>query len=169
MNNQHSNYSKNQIESIVDKILVENSCKTYPINPLIVANKLTLKVNESTFTKDNISGVINFKTKDIYVSRYDVTTRKRFSIAHEIGHFILHRDIFENKNQHITYRDNVSSLGFDINEIEANFFAATLLMPRDEMEIRWKYSKNINYIAEYFWVSVLAAGFRLEYLGLINE
>ena len=58
--------------------------------------------------------------------------RRRFTIAHEFGHFLLHEGF---PAMSITTTASIfarmrSSLAVDIEEIEANFFAACLLMPK---------------------------------------
>ncbi|WP_115722449.1 ImmA/IrrE family metallo-endopeptidase [Helicobacter cinaedi] len=58
----------------------------------------------------------------MFVEATDYITRQVFSIAHEIGHFILHND----GTSHTSKRDTSSSLGLDEKEIEANTFAANL-------------------------------------------
>lgn len=58
-------------------------------------------------------------------------TRKRFTIAHELGHFLLHQgqEIRYDHDFRVSLRSEESSEGTNIEEIEANFFAASLLMP----------------------------------------
>lgn len=57
--------------------------------------------------------------------------RRRFSIAHEIGHLRLHpgRPVILDQLVRVNYRDEKSSLATDQEEIAANAFAAELLMP----------------------------------------
>jgi Zn-dependent peptidase ImmA (M78 family) len=59
------------------------------------------------------------------------TQRQRFTIAHEIGHLLLHTDVnlLVDKNFPIGLRNETSGTSVDENEIEANQFAAALLMP----------------------------------------
>lgn len=59
--------------------------------------------------------------------------RQRFTIAHEIGHLLLHADenLHVDRNFPIGLRNGISGKSIDDNEIEANQFAATLLMPPD--------------------------------------
>jgi Zn-dependent peptidase ImmA (M78 family) len=67
----------------------------------------------------------------ILFNRKQAVERQRFSIAHELGHLLLH----EYKAPHadgapqVRYRNTISSLGTDQEEVEANQFAAELLMP----------------------------------------
>ena len=58
-------------------------------------------------------------------------SRKRFTIAHELGHFLLHQgqEVRYDHDFRVSLRSEESSEGTNIEEIEANFFAASLLMP----------------------------------------
>lgn len=60
------------------------------------------------------------------------TNRQRFSAAHELGHYVLHSRGHDRLFVDKAYRrSKASSAGLDIDEIEANRFAASLLMPCD--------------------------------------
>src|SRR5687768_12642303 len=56
-------------------------------------------------------------------------TRQRFTIAHEIGHLVLHRQNFFMNRNFRANRDGESSTARDPEEIAANQFAAEILMP----------------------------------------
>ena len=88
---------------------------------------------------EELSGLIYIKqdVPIIGVNALHHPNRQRFTIAHEIGHLILHRKYISN-NIHVDKefkidlglrRDTQSTLGIDSIEIEANEFAASLLMP----------------------------------------
>jgi len=104
--------------------------------------------------------------------------RQRFTIAHEIGHYVLH---VRNKQQRLFVdrsvfrRDEESSTGNDLEEVQANKFAAALLMPEALLrtEIRRLDSDlddevDIGDLARRFAVSAAAMSFRLENLGLVR-
>lgn len=56
--------------------------------------------------------------------------RQRFTIAHELGHFLLHDlDVHIDRDFRVRHRDAISSSATDPIEVEANRFAAELLMP----------------------------------------
>jgi predicted transcriptional regulator len=57
--------------------------------------------------------------------------RRRFSIAHELGHLLLHNFTAPHADRAFRFRDARSSEGSVLEEIQANQFAAELLMPRD--------------------------------------
>lgn len=61
-------------------------------------------------------------------------TRQRFTIAHELGHFELHKQdsgLFVDKEFKMLFRDQNSSSGEIRKEQEANAFAAAILMPEN--------------------------------------
>lgn len=63
-----------------------------------------------------------------YVKKGESVGRQRFTAAHEIGHFILHRDrIGEGVHENYLLRSDTLS---NKQEVEANKFAADLIMPR---------------------------------------
>jgi Zn-dependent peptidase ImmA (M78 family) len=64
----------------------------------------------------------------IGVNSLHAPVRQRFTIAHELGHLRLHEDALYVDG--LVRRDDKSSLALDPQEIEANAFAAELLMPR---------------------------------------
>lgn len=67
----------------------------------------------------------------ILVNAAHAPVRQRFTIAHELGHLLLHgyQTAHADKNFKIRLRDTQSSQGSVFEEIEANRFAAELLMP----------------------------------------
>ncbi|MBV1918337.1 MAG: ImmA/IrrE family metallo-endopeptidase [Sphingomonadaceae bacterium] len=65
--------------------------------------------------------------------------RQRFTMAHELGHHVMHREYIEgavhvDKGFTILRRDTLAAQGTDRMEIEANAFASELLIPRDLLE-----------------------------------
>ena len=88
----------------------------------------------SALLDDQLSGMafIANDEKVIVVNSKHHQNRQRFTIAHELGHHIMHYDMLS-KGVHVDKgvlrRDVLSSTGTEICEIEANAFAAELLMP----------------------------------------
>lgn len=100
----------------------------------------------------------------IAVNKRDNARRQRFTLAHEIGHFLLHRDLIgDGIVDDAMYR---SPLG-DHYERQANRFAADTLLPADLVRQEWRNgNKAIQTLAERFDVSADAMRIRLEELGL---
>ncbi len=69
-----------------------------------------------------------------------VPTRYRFTLAHEMGHIILHRRIFERVNIHSidSWMDFYDNLGTERNswELQAYNFAGLILVPRADLKRR---------------------------------
>lgn len=137
-----SNFVNQKIKLAIveaDKILKEQNVIKYPVNIEKIANSLGITVKEIEFSKDEISGALKIKSKSgnpvIAVNKDHHKHRQRFTIAHEIGHFILHNISNTHVDSENTYfRDaNAVSTTVDVKELQANQFAAELLMPRDSM------------------------------------
>jgi Zn-dependent peptidase ImmA (M78 family) len=111
----------------------------------------------------------------IAVNSKHAAVRRRFSIAHEIGHLELHtgRPIIVDHlvRGRVNMRDERSSLATSREEIDANGFAAALLMPADwiaadlENSLGGAVSKTVDTLAQRYDVSTQAMEWRLVNLG----
>ena len=166
-------WTQAQIKLETERILNEHTTRDYPVQIVSIAESMGLSVYSTTFSRPDISGMIKPKEKEIYVCKSDGKQRRRFSIAHELGHYVLHYESGEfgdkEKEKHISFRDNVSSQAFDKKEIEANFFAASLLMPELEVRRLYEHAYTLEEMAYYFNVSKAAMGYRLKGLELDDE
>lgn len=113
--------------------LIKKSQLNAPVNVIGLANEMGIKVWTSKSLADDISGKL-FKDANlagdsgyaIIVNGKHVEGRQRFTIAHEIAHFILHRnEVGEGIVEDAFYRSSLSSA----QEVEANKLAAEILMP----------------------------------------
>ncbi len=132
--------------------------------------------------KDGLSGMILFKNNlpHIICNSLDSEKRQRFTIAHELGHFFMHMDKLKSNNSifietnKVLYRDENSSKESIQQEIEANNFAAALIMPKDfildeikNLKRSYLVDDDIENLAETFKVSIQAMSIRLSNLGYI--
>ncbi|MBE7172349.1 MAG: ImmA/IrrE family metallo-endopeptidase [Williamsia sp.] len=130
---------------------------------------------------ENISGVlITEKGKStIGYNKNEPRVRNRFTIAHELGHYILHKDeldFFVDKAFKVMYRgNNVPGINFT-HEKQANEFAACLLMPEhllrkeiDDLDLDYTDEDAIKTLAKKFDVSTIAMSIRIAKLGLLTE
>lgn len=103
--------------------------------------------------------------------------RQRFTIAHELGHWLLHegRPLIVDHTVRMNKRDAVASAGTDHEEIQANAFAAALLMPVSAIQhsVEREISLQIpsrdqltSRLADEFDVSHEAMSIRLINLGI---
>ncbi len=93
--------------------------------------------------------------------------RQRFTLAHEIAHYILHRDLIESGIVDDTmYRSEMSSYF----ETQANRMAADILMPIRLVRKRFEAVKSAEALAKEFSVSIAAMNIRLNgIMGLIGQ
>lgn len=148
--------------------------KTEPEN---LARELGLKIVFEKLDAD-VSGVLVLRESSpvIFINADQHSNRQRFTIAHEIGHYLLHKQeqVHVDNEFSVVYRNNKSSTGEDQHEIEANQFAAEILMPENCVEKYLSENKittitetTIAEMAEFFGVSLQAMTIRLSVLGLI--
>jgi Zn-dependent peptidase ImmA (M78 family) len=135
---------------------------------------------------DAVSGAIYYERDrlKIVINARRPRVRQYFTLAHEFGHYMLHRDWLEQHRDDgfvdfVDYLDSGSRLfrhdiplltdeAAIIREREANNFAAELLMPEKRVLELWDVSPDIERNAEVFQVSKSAMAIRLERLGLIS-
>lgn len=99
------------------------------------------------------------------------TQRQRFTIAHELGHFLLHEGITNHvdRSYRVNFRSAESSQATNVEEIEANYFAASILMPKHMLDARnaeeaLDNDAMVGALAREFHVSRLAMSLRLANL-----
>jgi len=148
-----------------------------PVPLELVAHRLGFAVKKVPLG-DEISGVLVVADGKghIGVNSEQAPVRQRFTIAHEIGHFLLHREdsvLFIDKT-YVAFRDSESAKGEDRAEIQANQFAAALLMPGallqrelNDQLVDLAATDIIDKMAGRFGVSVQSMTFRLDNLGLM--
>lgn len=116
-------------------LLKSHNIRTSPVPVDKIAQAMGVQLKFSPLD-DELSGMIFIKdgTPIIGVNALHHSNRQRFTIAHELGHLVMHKDILENevhvdKQFKILMRDGLAATGTDIIEIQANRFAAELLLP----------------------------------------
>lgn len=115
----------------------------------------------------------------IYIEKDNHTHRQRFTYAHELGHFFLHKNILKEKHlitdkkEKYLFRGNIYEKipeGEKWMEEEANEFAWNLLMPEEKIrEAIWIFGVNIWLLSESFKVSPSAIEYRLYKLNIRND
>jgi len=146
------------------------------LDKLMKDEEITLK---REVMEDSVSGMLVIKPADtvIVVNSSHHHTRQRFTIAHEFGHYYLHNataQAFVDQSEQVFLRDAVSACGTHTQEIQANWFAAELLMPKDYLLKKFENKKidlyddyQLRLLASELKVSVQALVVRLTALGLI--
>lgn len=162
-----------RIDQKVAELLQKHRVSSPPVPVEEIAVGLGAQVALENF-KDEISGLLVRRGGSIIigVNKAQSQARRRFTVAHEIGHLVMHSAALEpvhiDKNFEVHLRSAASSTAEDVAEIEANAFAAGLLMPRDmiitEVEGRmldFEDPRLVKRLAEAYGVSTQAMTFRL--------
>ena len=170
---------RKSIEKSVENIKLDTGL-SYPENSLVeIASALGASVVDAPlppFNGKNVKGYIKWFVNDeelnenkpykakIYLNSNQVGVVKNFTLAHEIGHIVLHKgdDSFR-----IDLQDYSEEADPDNQETEANYFAGSLLMPEEKLLLAIKNVKNLEEAAESFGVSRPAIESRLKWLGYV--
>jgi predicted transcriptional regulator len=121
------------------------------------------ELDQSTSGSVVVEGEANF---DIYLAKHTSPERDRFTIAHELGHYVIHF-LWARKQGENIVKLAAARYGSDREEWEANWFAAAFLMPVDRFkEAAREEGFDIGAVAERFKVSYAAAEVRARALGL---
>jgi len=116
--------------------IVDRHLSEIPVKLGALASDLGLEVFKSSL-KPGISGLIEPSDSAsagyrIRLNRHEVLERQRFTLAHEIAHFLLHRqDIGAGVVDDVMFRSSLSSR----KEVEANKLASELVMPDREVAL----------------------------------
>ena len=96
----------------------------------------------------------------IHLSAYTGEMRNRFTIAHELGHYVLH-------SQKGKIPLKAKRFGSSFSETQANRFGAELLMPEDIFRASYfEQNGSISRLASVFGVSLTAIDVRIESLNI---
>lgn len=129
-----------------------------------VCDKLGINVEFVKLDKGK-SGYYDSKQKTIFVNDDYPATRNLFTIAHEIGHFVLHNGSQNRFDEYHKYTPEELK-----REREANDFAGELLMPQYKFkEVFDEVRGDMKKLADRFGVSIRAAEVRGFWLGLIDN
>jgi len=152
-----------------------NSELDFPMLPTQLAEHWKIPVKEVRFKDPSISGAISRNNGGvvILVNEWDATVRKRFTIAHELGHYVLH--LHQDPNGFPDDRVDYKRTLFDgrthqPEEEEANRYAAALLMPAPILgKILLRGDNNVHDLLGMFGVSEEALSIRLNKLRRMPE
>jgi len=168
---------KAQIRKAAERLLRLLDADAPPVNVERIARLRGAQIRYVPSDGD-LSGLIFQENGQIIigVNALHPKTRQRFTIAHELGHLVLHNwsELHVDRNFRVMPRDARSSTATEPEEIEANAFAAELLMPVHMIEIDLsghavdhEDDTFIVNLAERYSVSIQALLFRLSNLGYI--
>ena len=153
-----------EVRQKIDGYLTE-----YPVKLGAIAKQLGLKVYLSSTLPRGTSGQIGYETGDfvIRINRHEAKHRQRFTLAHEISHYLLHKEkIIEDGcwSENVLLRSGQP----EHIEYEANRLASDLIIPSALLtEATNKYTGPMTHeiiedLASQFWVSIAAMEIKLQ-------
>lgn len=160
-----------------ERLLTKAGVSAPPVPVLAIAKSLGIIVQFGPLP-DDLSGFLVHEDERtvIGVNNRQAKSRQMFTVAHELAHFILHPAANFVDRTLIYFRNARSSEAIDTREIQANDFAAALLMPerfiRDYLDDKTVDLEDTEYfagMAARFGVSSQALTFRLLNLNLANQ
>jgi Zn-dependent peptidase ImmA (M78 family) len=163
-------------------LLVQAGISGPPVPVEQLARNVGAAVSYQPFEAEDISGLLYRaagKMPVIGVNSTNPKVRQRFTIGHELGHLTMHKghELILERLVRLNFRGATSTTVSDQEEIEANQFAAELLMPRDFLQhsltmlLRGKPLSDLDIVrrlAKRFEVSQSAMEFRLTNLGMLT-
>lgn len=169
------------IRTLVERLLAEYHVRSAPVPVMQIAKGFGLNVHLMPAEAD-LSGFLyrdrTQKTAIIGVNADHHPNRQQFTTAHEFGHYLLHDfdEIHVDRRFKVWLRSPASGEGTDLEEREANLFAAELLMPAQFLAkdverigaVDLLEEDVLRDLAEQYGVSTQAMTFRLAYLGYVK-
>lgn len=150
------------------RLQISEHLEEYPVKLGRLAKSLGVKVLRSTLPRGT-SGQIGYEGDEfvIRINRHESKHRQRFTLAHEIAHYLLHK---ENIVKAGGWSENVLLRSGQPEQIEyeANRLASDLVMPSDQLELATSEyvgpmtSEVIEDLARKFGVSTAAMEIKLQ-------
>lgn len=121
-----------RIERLVEGILLAAQIRGAPVPVERLARNAGVEIRKGDL--GNVSGLLVRlgHAATIGVNDKHPRVRQRFTVAHEYAHFVLHDGIGSHfdRDYRVNFRSAESTQATNVEEIEANYFAACLLMPK---------------------------------------
>lgn len=156
---------------LLEKVLVQDGMISLPIDVDGLAQEIGLTVQRMVLPFGTDGMLVRDVPYESFKAVLDANApihRARFTLAHEIGHYIhTYQNFPEGEVGGILEkRDGLSSTGTETEEIWANQFAATLLMPSGIVAELWGDGLSVEEMADLFNVSQESMTYRIKNLGL---
>ncbi|MGJ4788204.1 ImmA/IrrE family metallo-endopeptidase [Leptospira koniambonensis] len=170
-------------EKLADELLEKYALEPYEVDLISLLKNEGIDLYRAELPAD-VSGILQVEggKYTVFIQNSHNSHRQRFSIAHELGHFILHNPKSTHIDRKSFFRGPKAAEGLHNEEIEANRFAAALLMPRNWVykaidEFVDEFGEDlidtdediISLLADKFNVSPSAMSFRLQNIGIFRS
>lgn len=117
-------------KAAADALTALYTAPSVPVIEIAEQNGVNVLFSDMGKYREEIAGFCDFKSARIYVNKDDIPTRQMFTIAHELGHWILHKEAFlANPEKYPVLPRFQRTDESNAFEREANAFASNLLVP----------------------------------------
>ncbi len=151
-------FSRESIERVAESFAQKiNYAPGKPLEPIV--KRLGGEISVQHSPNDGELKVGKGGSFEIFLSPYTGRSRDRFTVAHELGHFVLHAQLGKKEI-------SIARSGSNKLEAEANLFAAAFLMPEKEFRSVVSALRADGAVAAHFDVSTDAVRVRKQVLGI---
>lgn len=155
-----------KLEDLTSRILINNDMYNIPVDPVKIAKTYDIIVYEGDLDNKIAGAIRYYKEEDkfeILVNKNDPKNKQRFTIAEELGYYLLHEEKIKREEIHI----NLIDKEINEDEKEVEYFAGALLINKTLLENVYNSNSTILELAQLFKVSVSSMTVRLNILGLM--
>lgn len=154
------------VRRLVGELLQNNGITGPPVPIDRIVNFCGARIAKAP-NQEGLSGFLVREDQNsavIGVNKSHTKARQRFTIAHELGHLALHaaERVHVDRSAVVFLRSPSSSKGVDPSEVEANLFAAELLMPRHFLEKDINPDQGVDLLDDEDFVKDLASRYEVS-------
>ena len=157
---------RENLEDLTSRILINNDMYNIPVDPIKIAKTYDIEVYQGELDT-KIAGAIRYYKENnkfkILVNKKDSMVKKRFTIAEELGYYILYEEKLKKEEIHVNLIDKI----INKEEKEVEYFAGALLVNKTLLENVYNSNSTILELAQLFKVSISSMTLRLNILGLL--
>ena len=157
---------RDNLEDLTSRILINNDMYNIPVDPIKIAKTYDIEVYQGELD-NKIAGAIRYYKENnkfkILVNKKDSMVKKRFTIAEELGYYILYEEKLKKEEIHVNLIDKI----INKEEKEVEYFAGALLVNKTLLENVYNSNSTILELAQLFKVSISSMTLRLNILGLL--
>lgn len=168
-----------KIRALAERLLAEHEIFSPPVPVEQIAKANHARLHLQALDGDISGFALRGEGQSVIgVNTRHAPVRQRFTIAHELGHLLLHDPgVRVDRSFRVRLRSPVSSEGTDAEEVEANRFAAEILMPVEFLKRDLEALDSIDLLddeiiadlAKKYDVSRQAFLIRLNVLGYVQH
>ena len=145
-----------------DRLTAYYSAPPIPVVEIAEGNGVDVVFATFGSRSEEVAGYCDFAKKKLFVNTKDPAHRQSFTIAHELGHWIMHRDVFVGLDAYPVLPRFSRPINSNPREKEANTFAAHLLVPDHLLKPVLNPAVSAAALASIFFVSRTMMEIRMQ-------